>query len=212
MVYIEEFEEGSMVGLPDGEKDSAFKKILGKYLNLGDPVSAVYLTGVEYNEKWLSDSLRLVCRNRRAFIGQNLFAEGACCKAISPEEERRDYVYLGEARMQVNIGLYALEDGKEKYISIIEAGGNWYETRGETDVLLDDTDTVEFIVSSISGDKKVTKSFSLPGLPGRPNKTTRIRITLIPTAVNRINVMMEDMGFGELFRRSGKIWNYSMDY
>ncbi len=212
MVYIEEDTADSMVGLPDAEKDGAFTNLVTRYLNAGDPVSAVYLTGTEYNEKWLKNSLQIICRGRRAFIGQNLFAEGACCKAISPEEERRDYMYLGEARMQVNIGISALDAGQMRYIPIIEAGGNWYETKGETDVILDDTAVVEFMISNISGDKTSTRSFELTGLPARPNKTTRIRITLVPAAVNRINVMMEDMGFGEMFRRSGKIWNYSMEY
>ncbi len=114
--------------------------------------------------------------------------------------------------MQVNIGITALDGGVETYIPIISAGGNWYDTYGETDVILDDTSSVEFMVSNIAGDVRIKRSFDLHGLPNRPNKTTRIRIGLKPMGVNLINVSMEDMGFGEIFRRSGKIWNFSLEY
>ena len=212
IVYIEEKPEPTMVGLEDEAKDKEFMKVISNYLRDGDAVSAVYLTGVEYNDKWLKNSLQVICRNRRAFIGQNLFAEGACCKAISDAEERADYLYLGEARMQVNIGITAMDGGAETYIPIISAGGNWYDTYGETDVILDDTTSIEFLVSNIAGDVRIKRSFELHGLPNRPNKTTRIRIGLKPVGVNNINVSMEDMGFGEIFRRSGKIWNFSLEY
>ena len=212
IVYIEETEEASLVGLPDDEKGQPFNTIISRYLGAGDHVSAVYLTGVEYNDKWLKGSLPIICRNRRAFIGQNLFAEGACCKAISPEEERSDYLYLGGARLSVNVGLMAIEEGKEEYIPLLTAGGNWYESQGQTDVILDNTTSIEFAIRSLSGDSEEKRSFEITGLPNRPNKTTRLRIILKPSAVNVINISVEDMGFGEFFRRTGKIWNFSMEY
>ena len=212
IVYIEESSENSMVGLSDDEKGYAFNEVINRYLGTGEHVSAVYLTGLEYNDKWLKALLPVLCRNRRAFIGQNLFAEGACCKAISPEEERGDYLYLGGSRLGVNVGLMAIEEGKEQYIPILSAGGNWYETEGQTDVILDDTTSLEFAIRSLSGDSEEKRSIEITGLPNRPNKTTRLRIVMKPSAVNVINISVEDMGFGEFFRRTGKIWNFSMEY
>lgn len=212
IVYIEEKTEDHMVGIPVERRDNAFLSIVNDTLDAGDLVSCVFLTGVAYNEKWLDKSLKVICRNRRAFIGQNLFAEGACYKAISSEEERDDYMYLGEAKMQVNVGIFASEEGEERYIPIIEAGGNWYDTVRTADIILNGTTSVEFTIESLSGEMRTTRSFDLLGLPNRPPKTTRIRITLKPMATDKIKVTMEDMGFGELFRRSGKIWNFVMEY
>lgn len=212
IVYIEEKTKPDMIDMPVEKRDNEFLSIVNDTFGTGDVVSCVYLTGVSYNEKWLDKSLKTICRNRRAFIGQNLFTEGACYKAISSEEERHDYMYLGEAKMQVNVGIHALEDGEERYISIMEAGGNWYDTQCTADVILNNTNRVEFVIESLSGEMRTTRSFELIGLPNRPPKTTRIRINLKPMAVDKIKVSMEDMGFGEMFRRSGKIWNFIMEY
>ncbi|MBE6015854.1 MAG: hypothetical protein E7241_10940 [Lachnospiraceae bacterium] len=212
IVYIEEHHVPHMVGLPEDKRDAAFTKVVEERVGSGELVSCIYLTGVEYNNRWMDNSLKVVCRNRRAFIGQNLFAEGACYKAISSEEDRHDYMYLGEAKMQVNVGLMANEAGEERYISLIEAGGNWYDTQAGCDIILNNTDSVELIIDSISGDMQTRRTFELSGLPNRPPKTTRIRLTLKPQAVDKIKVTMEDMGFGEIFRRSGKIWNFLMEY
>lgn len=212
MVYIEEKSIPSMVGLSVERRDNEFLALVNDTLGSGDLVSCVFLTGVAYNEKWLDKSLKAICRNRRAFIGQNLFAEGACYKSISSEEERADYMYLGEAKMQVNVGFMASEEGEERYIPIMEAGGNWYDTESTGDIILNGTDSIEFIIESISGEMRTTRSFELIGLPNRPPKTTRIRIHLKPLGVDKIKVTFEDMGFGEMFRRSGKIWNFVMEY
>lgn len=212
IVSIEETTNPEMTGLAEERRDDALYRIAEAKIGSGELISSVYLTGVEYSNTWLDNSLKFICRNRRVFIGQNLFAEGACFKAITSEDERHDFLYLGEARMQVNVGLMAMEAGEERYISLIEAGGNWYDTSAGVDIILDDTRSVEFMIERISGDMKLKKSFELSGLPNRPPRTTRIRVTLKPLAVNSIKVSMEDMGFGELFRRSGKIWNFVMDY
>lgn len=212
VVYIEETIQENMIGLSPELRDQAFLNIVNENTMGLTPISSVYLTGTAFNDKWLDKSLKVVCRNRRAFIGQNLFAEGACYKAISSQEERSDYLYLGEARLKVNIGVMAYNRNEEQYIHILSAGGNWYDTQGQADIILDDSNIVELQIESLSGDIKMTKKYELLGLPNRPPKTTRIRIVLKPLSVNKIKITFEDMGFGEIFRRSGKIWDFILEY
>ena len=212
IVYIEEDTDVRMIGLPREERDKNFLSLVERVITNRDKVGCVYLTGVTFNDKWLDDSLKVICRNRRAFIGQNLFAEGACYKAISSEEERSDYMYLGEARLPVNIGVTASFAREEQFIPILNAGANWYDSLGIADIILDDTNTIELEAYDMTGELKVSKRYELLALPNRPARTTRIRITLKPEAVNRIKVTFEDMGFGEMYRRSGKMWNFMFEY
>lgn len=212
IVYIEETIKEHMIGLSPELRDQAFLSIINDNTMGLTPISSVYLTGTSFNDKWLDKSLKVVCRNRRAFIGQNLFAEGACYKAISSHEERADYLYLGEARLKVNIGIVASNRNEEQNIPILSAGGNWYDSQGQADIILDDSNIIELQVESLSGDIKTIKKYELLGLPNRPPRTTRIRIILKPVAVDRIKITFEDLGFGEIFRRSGKMWDFILEY
>ena len=46
----------------------------------------------------------------------------------------------------------------------------------------------------------------LPGLPKRPNKTTRLALELVFLSPKECRITVTDRGFGELFPSSGKIW------
>ena len=41
--------------------------------------------------------------------------------------------------------------------------------------------------------------------PDRPNKTTRVAITLAYINENQCDVMVEDLGFGEFFKATGMV-------
>ena len=44
----------------------------------------------------------------------------------------------------------------------------------------------------------------------RPDRATRIRITATPVSDDRIDIEIKDLGFGEIFMSSGKVWHYEM--
>ena len=46
----------------------------------------------------------------------------------------------------------------------------------------------------------------LPGLPKRPNKTTRLDVKLQYISQDECEIMVTDLGFGEMFPSSGKVW------
>ena len=51
---------------------------------------------------------------------------------------------------------------------------------------------------------------TLEGLPQRPERTTRLSVHVEMTAVNQAAVTIEDMGFGEMFKSSGKAWSQTV--
>lgn len=126
---------------------------------------------------------------------------------LQPSEEGKKYVYLGADKLKSNIGMKVLRRGEDSYYAILDAGSNWYETVSDFDIILEDGDTVDLIITPLTGGDVTERQVHLPGIPDRPRATTRLNIHLEMTAVNQATVTVEDKGFGELFPSSGKAWS-----
>ena len=116
-------------------------------------------------------------------------------------------MYLGADKLKSNIGMKVLRRGEDSYYAILDAGSNWYETVSDFDIILEDGDTVDLIITPLTGGDVTERQVHLPGIPDRPRATTRLNIHLEMTAVNQATVTVEDKGFGELFPSSGKAWS-----
>ena len=46
----------------------------------------------------------------------------------------------------------------------------------------------------------------------RPDKATRLRITAKPVSDTKVWIQIRDLGFGELFKSSDKVWDYRMEF
>lgn len=101
----------------------------------------------------------------------------------------------------------ALRNGQEAYFAVLDAGSSWYETSADYEVILESGDTVEFIITPLTGGKVMDRKVQLTGIPQRPRAATRLSVHLEMTSVNQANVTIEDLGFGELFPSSGKAWS-----
>lgn len=176
-------------------------------------VSTVFLLGEGFKENWAKESLKLLCRNRRVFQGNNLYSKGACygiMERLSPGKEWKEYVYLGADKLKSNIGIKALRRGEDSYYAILDAGTNWYEAAAEFDLILESGNTVDLVVTPLTGGSVTNRILTLEGLPQRPKRTTRLNVHIEMTAVNQAAITVEDMGFGELFRSSGKAWTQTV--
>lgn len=176
----------------------------------GKIVSTVFLLGEGFKEGWAKESLKVLCRNRRVFQGNNMYSKGACfamAERINPGEQWKKYVYLGADKLKSNIGIKALRRGEDSYYAILDAGTNWYEAASEFDIILESGNTVDFLVTPLTGGSVVERSVHLKGIPDRPRGATRLNIHIEMTDVNQASVTIEDLGFGELFPSSGKAWS-----
>lgn len=190
------------------ELDLMFLHLAGECLE-GKTVSSIYLLGDGFKEDWARESLKFLCKNRRVFQGNNLYSKGACYgigERIKPGKEWKEYVYLGADKLKSNIGMKALRLGEDSYYAIMDAGNNWYETSAEFDIILESGNTVEFVITPLTGENVSSRLITLEGLPERPQRTTRLNIQIEMSAVNQAVVTVTDMGFGEIFRSSGKAW------
>ncbi len=194
------------------ELDALFLYVAGECIQ-EKIVSTIFLLGDGFKESWAKDSLRLLCRNRRVFQGNNLYSKGACygmLERLHPGDEWKEYVYLGKDKLKSNIGLKALRCGEDSYYAVLDAGTNWYEAEAEFDIILEDGSSVEFVITPLTGGNVSARPVSLEGLPERPKRTTRLNVHIEMAAVDQAVITIEDRGFGELFPSSGKAWTQTV--
>lgn len=216
VVFITEQEHREMKRLPmtqsKEEIDRMFLAITEEELK-GKIVSTIYLLGDGFKDEWALESLRFLCRNRRVFQGNNLYSKGACfggMERIEPEQVNKKYVYLGKDKLKANIGMRVLRRGTESYFAVMDAGTNWYEVTADFEMILESGNTVDFVITPLTGENVIEKRITLEGLPERPEKTTRLKFHTEMTAVDRMTVTIEDLGFGEIFPSSGKGWTQTI--
>ena len=182
--------------------------------SIGNEVfSSIFLVGEGFDREWAVRSVPLLCRHQRhVFYGNNLFAKGACYGAKEKVEERnlKGYLYAGNDMVRLNVGMDMMVFGTPAYHSLISAGVNWYEAVGDCELLMDDTEELTFVVSNMENTRKERYSMTLPGLPKRPPKATRLHLHLEFESANRCKIDVEDMGFGEMYPSSGLKWQETM--
>ena len=194
------------------ERDRDFCHLMGEAMG-NEIYSSVFLVSEEFDLAWADNSLRQLKKNqRRIFGGTNLFAQGACFSAREKVEERRlkGYLFLGNDLVRYNIGMEMMINGSPTYYALIAAGVNWYEAEKECELILDGTEELEFVVSSMESGKRNRYTMKLDGLPKRPPKTTRIRLRLEYDSPVTCQITAEDLGFGDMFPASHKTWHETM--
>lgn len=161
----------------------------------------------------MKQSVAFLCQGRRAFVGKNLYSKGACYAALcSEQQENWDYVYLGDNEMKVNVSLKVRNMGKAEFYTLISAGDNWYETQGMCEVILAGTPEIDFWLQPPGSREAKVEKLKLLDLPERPDKATRLRITAKPVSDTKVWIQIRDLGFGELFKSSDKVWDYRMEF
>ena len=196
--------------MPEEERDAAFLQVLTECI-AGHIVSSAFLVGDGFEGSWMKQSVSYLCRGRRAFVGKNLYSKGACyAAAVRKGGMEWPYIYMGDSEMKVNVSLKVRNRDKTEFYTLISAGDNWYETIGECEVILDGPPEIDFWLQLPEGREAKVEKLQLVDLPERTNKTTRLRIVAKPLSDRRVQVQIKDMGFGELFKSSEKVWEYVM--
>lgn len=195
------------------EMDEAFLSIF-RSVSDGRIIDTIYLIGDGFAGEWYPKTLAVMCRNRRVFQGNNLYSKGACYggKAKRPGGgvSGREYVYLGSDMLRVNVGLLTEKRGKETCLSLLDAGMNWFDARGECEFLLDADHTFTLRLTPVSGKKLREVVVTLSGVPERPPFATRIFLAASCPDAETVRLRMEDRGFGEFFPSSGLAWEESL--
>ena len=193
-------------------RDETFLRVLSDCFK-GNIVSTSYLIGDGFDGNWMKQSVAFLCKGRRAFVGKNLYSKGACyAAAVLDGQQEWNYVYLGDNEMKVNVCLKVYNRGTTEFLTLISAGDNWYDTVGECEVILDGSPEIDFWLQPPNSKAARIEKLEISDLPKRPPRTTRLRITAKPLSDLRVQIVIRDLGFGEFFKSSDKVWEYMMEF
>ncbi len=190
------------------DMDAKFEKIVSDSL-AGNIVSGAYLIGDGFQGDWAKQSLKELCRNRRAFQGNNLYSKGACYGAMekmNPSETGKAYVFLGNEKLKANIGMKVLRQGEESYLALLDAGVNWFESVKECDFILEKGNSFSILITPLNGKQIRELEIQLEGVLERPERTTRVHMKIYMNGEHQVAVELTDMGFGELFPATGHVF------
>lgn len=156
----------------------------------------------------------LCMQRRKVYYGNNLFAKGACAAGKERLEDKilKGYRYMSPALVLKDVGMEMRVMGAPAYYPLIEAGKNWYECKAGCELILDDITELVFVVGTFGEKHKKKVIMGLPGLPERPNKTTRLSLALAYVSQKKCRVVVKDLGFGEMFPSSGKVWDELVEW
>jgi len=170
--------------------------------------SAILLTGKGFeNTDWAPEFMKQICSRRRVFVETSLFARGALMKALDYQQERSSYPFtcICEGRLKASVSIKILSRDKEKPLVLAEAGDNWYEAKSMVDFVVTGTPELEFTVSPLDPRKKKLVKIPLEGFPKRPDRTTKIQLSLGFSDEKTMVAVVRDLGFGELFPASDSV-------
>lgn len=200
--------------LPEGEKlrlermermDEGFLSIIEE--TMGDEMpGSIYLVGEQFSKEWMRESLRLLCRGRRVFQGNNLYSKGACyglCERMGKDAAERTHVFLGKDKLKANIGMKVYDRGRESYLALLDAGNNWYESGGSVELYLQGGAVLEFLITSLVGGGSHIERMDLTGLS---DGIVRIRVKVWMASEEQMAVNVTDLGFGSFQDASGRTW------
>lgn len=190
------------------EMDDALQELMHDFL-MTRPVRSVYLLGDGFSKEWCKNTIRFLCMGRRVFQGRNMYSKGAChygMDRLKPTELNSKYIFLGKDKLQFNLGMTVNRRDKEEYIALADGGENWFDISTVVEFMLVQGSRVELIVTPLDGQEIRTIVINLDGIPNRPPKTTRLRMRVSFCSGDTVKVMIEDLGFGEIFPSSGMRW------
>lgn len=196
--------------LDKNDKDKSFLDIINESFK-NQIISTVFLVGDTFAEGWMKQSVALLFKGRRVFMGNNLFTKGACYAAATRDKEAEwPFVYMGENEMKFNLSLKVHDKGELSFYNLISAGSNWFESKGQCEVIISGSYEVDFWKQLPKSREAKIETLRLTDMTPRPDRATRIRITATPVSDDRIDIEIKDLGFGEIFMSSGKVWHYEM--
>jgi hypothetical protein len=170
--------------------------------------SSLFLTGKGFERHdWAPDSMKLLCHRRKVFMEPELFARGAAIRGMDYLQEKSAYSFICicEGRLHSTVSMRVLHKERESQLVVAAAGDNWYESKSSVDLIVDNQDYVEFMVTPMDPKQRRLIKIDLEGFPKRPGRTTRLGISFGFLDEKTMAVVLKDKGFGELFPASDTI-------
>lgn len=171
-------------------------------------ISVIYLSGkgLSHCRDWSSNFLEYICAaNHRVFYCKSLFAKGAAYMAMNQIRGVRvtSCLMRCEGMIDSSVSIQVFDRGMTKRLVLAQRGTHWYEPIAPVELILGSDNKLEMYVvkNSVYTPQKVCLDLSQL-IPRRPERTTRVGLQVQFLNKNELEVVVTDLGFGELFPAS----------
>lgn len=175
-------------------------------------LSTLYMTGTGFDGEWSEELFRKMCVGRRLFKGNSLYVYGACYAARELGEGRKleGYLLMDDDMIEYHLSLDVYGQAEEKEVIIAKAGTPWYQIDETVEVIPAGEREITLKVTNIF--TKDTKQFilSLEPVLGKVERQCRLAIRVRFGSVKTCVITIKDMGFGQLFPTSNRIWERTL--
>lgn len=212
VVFVDRKIQKEIVRNSQKQQDDIFLQLV-KEQTQGAIISCAYLVGDGFATDWCSESLRELCRNRRAFQGNNLYSKGACytmLEKVWEKTENAQLIFLGKDKLRANVGIKVRKKQKNIYLPLLNGGDNWYDSKKEYDFILISGNSICLVITPLDGRNVKNVEVVLDGLTEREERTTRLHVAISMKSENDISLVITDMGFGEIFPGTGQIFEQTI--
>lgn len=193
------------------QKDAFFADCIRKVFDK-KIISGVFLLGEGFDGDWMKESLNLLTKNRRVFIGKNLYTKGAAMAAkVLFSGTSWNYRYECSYKAQANVSLQVQDGDMKKTLPLIQMGENWFEQRASYRLILVGTPEFQLFVEKKGERQKKQIDITLEDVWNRPDKTRKILIQAQMSKNNVLSLTVKDVGFGAFYAATGAEWSYEIE-
>ena len=180
----------------------------------GDIYSAVILTGKGFERTdWAKNFIEYICQKRRVIYENGLFAIGAAnCAALWQDGQEAPYLIFSESSLAAEISVKVRVGERESKLVLVPAGKQWYGARAYVEVLLHEQNYIDIDIIPVDKFKgRKTVRVMLDNFPERPDRCTRLALSVDFDDCEYMNIHVSDLGFGELYPASDAEVNERVD-
>lgn len=186
------------------EQVKLFEEVVSTAISHNLPLTRLFVTGKSIENERIKGVLRKYASdNFRIFSGQNLYSSGACYMAVA-EPSKEKTIFDGEVFHTISLEGY--KDACIDAVELIPAGTPLEKAKKKVDVIMDGTDDLVFHVTDQRNGNRSVCTFSPDDLQVRDNRTQRLEVSLRFLDVETLVVKVRDIGFGEIYPASFRVW------
>lgn len=188
----------------------AFENIVEE-MTYGQLISALYFTGLGFESAWADDVLKSLANGRRIFRGQNLFVKGAGYAAkLFAFGESGNFLLVGDDVLKCSIAMRVMQNGVYDELPLVNIGDPYQNSKPSVDVIMDETNELDFIVHNVLKKDFVCAIMTLDGLDLRKDRTTRLNVKLTFPNRDTCVITVRDTGFGSIYQTNHRIWEQTL--
>lgn len=170
-------------------------------------ISSVFLTGKGFEDMDFAEEFKeYVCRRRRVMYDEGIFARGALqlsdklCKGSEDE-----VLMLCDSRLPAEISMPVTVEGRPNRLILAPAGTSWYGYTAHAEFIPQGQDHADIEIKRADAPGTgITRTVDISGMPGRPDRCTRIGMDMELLGPGSLRLRFTDLGFGDFFPAGGR--------